>query len=283
VSGRSDPSRRDLDLARTFLFVPASRPERFDKAVASGADVVILDLEDAVAPQEKDESRLNVARWLAAGGRAVVRVNGRGTRWFQDDVVLAASAAAIVLPKTETPEDVDEVNSGETPVIALLETPKGVLNAERICAHRSVIRAAFGNVDFAARLGVDPSSITALAHARSHLVYASSAADCAPPIDGVTTSIQDADQLRADASHSRHLGFGAKLLIHPSQVGPVDEIFRPTQAEILWARTVLDVVSSGVGVVEGHMVDEPVLQRARSLLEQESAQSAKDRRAANER
>jgi len=268
VIGRPGLTRRDLELARTFLFVPGSRPERFDKAVASGADVVILDLEDAVAPEEKEEARLNVARWLAAGGRAVVRVNGRGTRWFKDDVALAVSAAAIVLPKAETPEDINAVNSGETPVIALLETPKGVLNAEVICAHHSVVRAAFGNVDFAARLGVDPSSVAALAHARSHLVYASSAAECAAPIDGVTTSIQDADQLRADASQARVLGFGAKLLVHPSQVDLVHEVFRPTDAEIRWARSVVDGMTSGVGVVEGHMIDEPVIQRARALLEQ---------------
>lgn len=273
MSGQAGLTRRELEVARTFLFVPGSRPERFDKAVASGADVVILDLEDAVAPQDKDEARANAARWLAAGGRAVVRVNGLGTPWFEDDLALAAAAGAVVLPKSEAPDDLDAINSGETPVIPLLETPKGVLNAERICAHHAVVRAAFGNVDFAARLGVDPGSVDALAHARSQIVYASSAAECSPPIDGVTTSIQDVDLLRSDVTRARGLGFGAKLLIHPSQVGPVDEALRPTEAEIRWARSVLDVVSSGVGVVEGHMIDEPVIQRARALLEQASAQS----------
>jgi citrate lyase subunit beta / citryl-CoA lyase len=256
--------------------VPGSRPERFDKAVASGADAVILDLEDAVAPQDKDEARVNVAKWMASGGRAVVRVNGLGTRWFEQDLRLAASASAVLLPKAEDEDEVGVVSGGGTPVIALLETPKGVLNAERICAHPAVVRAAFGNLDFAAHVGVDPGSIAALAHARSHIVYASSAAECAGPIDGVTTAIHDTDVLRSDASHARDLGFRAKLLIHPAQIGPVDDVFRPSEAELEWARSVLEGLSDGVGVVDGHMTDQPVIRRAQALLGQASVPPAPD-------
>lgn len=264
------PVRRHLEMARTFLFVPGSRPDRFEKAVASGADVVILDLEDAVAPQDKDQARTNVSHWLAAGGHAVVRINGIGTPWFEDDMTALASATAVVLPKVEGLRDVELLESRGPDtilVIPLLETPRGVFRAEAIGGHSSVVRLAFGNVDFAARAGVDPGSHVALAHARSQIVYASSAAGCGTPIDGVTTAVRDIDLLRSDAAHARDLGFRAKLLIHPSQVGPVDEVMRPTQDELRWARAVLADASTGVGVVDGHMVDEPVLLRARRLLD----------------
>lgn len=269
MTGSTASTRRDLAVARTFLFVPATRPGQFDKAVASGADVVIIDLEDAVAAQDKAAARDDVAAWLAGGGRAAVRVNGVHTPWFEGDMVAAAAAGAVVLPKVESARDVEmlgAVGFGDVPLIPLLETPKGVLAAERVCARAEVVRVGFGNVDFAACVGVDPASHMALTHARSHLVYASSAAGCAAPIDGVTTAIGDADRLVSDTTHARDLGFRAKLLIHPSQVGPVWEILRPTGNEVRWARSVLKEASSGVGVFEGQMVDEPVLIRARRLL-----------------
>lgn len=271
MSLTTSPARQHLEMARTFLFVPGSRPDRFEKAVDSGADVVILDLEDAVAPQNKDQARTNVADWLAAGGQAAIRINGIDTPWFEDDLTVLAAATAVVLPKVEELHELELLESlspDTISVIPLLETPRGVFRAEAIGAHSSVVRMAFGNVDFAARAGVDPGSHVALAHARSQIVYASSAAGCGTPIDGVTTAVRDIDLLRSDAAHARDLGFRAKLLIHPSQVRPVDEVMRPTQDELRWARAVLADASSGVGVVDGHMVDEPVLMRARRLLDE---------------
>jgi citrate lyase subunit beta/citryl-CoA lyase len=262
-------TRHDIEVARTFLFVPGSRPDRFDKAVDSGVDVVILDLEDAVDPAQKREARRHVASWLATGGRAIVRVNALGTKWIEDDLESIA-AAAFVVPKVERASDLElvrDIGSSVTPVIPLIETPRGVLDAERICASSNVIRVAFGNVDFAAAVGVDPSSRTALVHARSQIVYASAAAGCPPPIDGVTTSVDDTDLVRQDARHGRELGFGAKLLIHPSQVDPAGQVFAPTVDEVSWARSVLGATSGGAGVVDGHMVDEPVRARARRLLD----------------
>lgn len=264
-------TRGDLELARTYLFVPGTRPDRFDKAVASGADVVILDLEDAVAPQQKAEARRNVAAWLGAGGRAVVRVNALDTQWFESDLAEISAAAAIILPKVETVcdvETVDSVGRGGVWLIPLLETPNGLLNVERICSLEQVVRVAFGNIDFAARVGVDPSSRVALSYARSRIVYASSAAGCAAPIDGVTTAIDDMDRLRSDTLHSRELGFRAKLLIHPSQVAPVAEALGPTLEELRWARSVLEKASGGARALEHEMVDEPVRLRARRLLDE---------------
>jgi citrate lyase subunit beta/citryl-CoA lyase len=262
--------RRQLEVARTFLFVPGTRPDRFDKAVASGADVVILDLEDAVSSKDKDSARHHVADWLAKGGQAAVRVNALDTPWFELDLAVATMATAVVLPKTESPREVEltaELGLGATPLIPLLETPRGVFDAARICARPEVVRVGFGNVDFASHIGVDPGSHSALSHARSQIVYASGDAGCAAPIDGVTTVIGDTDILLADAVHARELGFGAKLLIHPSHVTPVSDVLRPTEEELEWARAVLAQASTGVGVVEGQMVDEPVLRRARRLAD----------------
>lgn len=268
-SGSTDARRAAFELARTFLFVPGTREDRYDKAAACGADVVIIDLEDAVAPDDKAAARARVDAWLAAGGKAVVRVNGLGTPWFTADVEVARHATGIMLPKTEESTDlshVAELTAGTVPVIPLVETARGVMNADAICSGPQVVRVALGNIDLAAELGVEPTSRPALAAARSQLVYASRARRLAPPIDGVTTSISDLDALTSDALYARELGFSAKLLIHPAQVGPAARAFEPTARELAWAHAVLEAVEDGVGVHDGHMVDEPVLARARRLL-----------------
>lgn len=259
-------ARDDLEVARTFLFVPATRPDRFDKAVNSGADVVIIDLEDAVAAEDKVEARADVQDWLARGGRAAVRTNGRNTEWFDEDLAAASAAIAVVVPKAESAADVVPPQDHHLPVIPLIETPRGLLAVHEICQTPGVVRVAFGNVDFAAETGIDPASHAALSTARSQLVYTSAAARCAPPIDGVTTSIDDREILAADTRHARELGFTAKLLIHPSQIAVVAELMGSSPEEVQWARGVLAASTSGVSVHNGHMIDEPVLRRARRIL-----------------
>lgn len=255
--------------ARTFLFVPGDRFDRFDKAVASGADVVILDLEDAVGPLNKDEARGRVAAWIEAGGQAVVRINGFGTPWFAADLAAVGGALGVMLPKAESAVDLQrlaEQSPVPMPVLPLIETAVGVLAAQEICAAPGVVRVGFGNVDLAADLGVKPDSRAALQVARSHVVHASRAAALPPPIDGVSTVINDDLVLIADALHGHELGFGAKLCIHPRQVGVVAQAFRPTEDEVRWAASVLSSATEGVGVREGQMIDAPVLARARSVL-----------------
>jgi citrate lyase subunit beta/citryl-CoA lyase len=138
--------------ATTFLFVPGDRPDRFGKAVASGADVVILDLEDAVAPGDKDSARAHVETWLQ-DNEAVVRINAPGTPWFDADAALVTSRGVpVVVPKAETPE----VLAGFREVVALVETARGVERAGELAAVPSVTRLAFGSVDLAAELGVAP-------------------------------------------------------------------------------------------------------------------------------
>jgi citrate lyase subunit beta/citryl-CoA lyase len=263
--------------AQTLLFVPGNRNDRYDKAVESGADVVIIDLEDSVAADDKRVARDRVAAWMAGGGRAAVRVNGIGTPWFQEDVAVAQHAVALVLPKAEAAGDLSRVaerTEVHVPVIPLIETARGVLAAVEISVAHGVERIGFGNIDLAAELQVEPTSRLALAAARSHLVYVSRAAGLPSPVDGVTTNIANVDDLVSDTMHARELGFGGKLLIHPSQVDPVAAAFRPTNAEMDWARRVLDAVENGVGVHEGHMVDEPVLARARQILRRGSPKAA---------
>jgi citrate lyase subunit beta/citryl-CoA lyase len=264
---------QDLDLLRaaaTFLFVPGVHADRFDKAAAAGAGAVIVDLEDAVLPDMKDSARAQLVAWLERGGRAVVRVNAPGTPWFDDDVACLQKAMAVMVPKVESGSDVRrvvEATDGRLPVLPLIETPRGVAALQEICEAPLVARLSFGNVDFGAEVGVDPASHAALAAARSQIVYASSAAGIAAPVDGVTTAVRDHEALVRDAQHGRELGFTGKLVIHPTQIAPVERVLRPTEDELRWARSVLASAQGGVGVHEGNMVDVPVLRRAHQLLD----------------
>lgn len=247
--------------ATTFLFVPGDRPDRFAKAVASGADVVLLDLEDAVSAGAKDSARAAVGEWLVRG-RAMVRINAPGTPWFEADAsMVAARGVPVMVPKAETPG----VLAGFREVVALVETARGVEGAGELAAVPSVTRLAFGSVDLAAELGVAPEDREPFAYARSRLVIASAAARLAPPVDGVTTDLHDSARLEEDVRYARSMGFGGKLCIHPEQVAPVRDGFAPTEAELAWARRVV-AAGDGVSVVDGRMVDKPVLARARHIL-----------------
>ena len=247
--------------ATTFLFVPGDRPDRFGKAVASGADVVILDLEDAVAPGDKDSARAHVETWLQ-DNEAVVRINAPGTPWFAADADLVTSRGVpVVVPNAEAPE----VLAGFREVVALVETARGVERAGELAAVPSVTRLAFGSVDLAAELGVAPEDREPFAYARSRLVFASAAAGLAPPVDGVTTDLRDDEALEADVRYARRMGFGGKLCVHPRQIAPVRAGFAPTAAEREWARSVLTAGESA-STVDGRMVDKPVLDRARRIL-----------------
>ena len=265
-----------LRAARTFLFVPGNRPDRFAKAEAAGADVVVIDLEDAVAPDDKDAARSDVAQWLSDGHAAVVRINGADTQWFDDDVAMLgavginhAAEAGAMIAKAEASEIVSRVaTASNAPVIPLIETAVGVLNAPGIAATPGVARIAFGAIDFAAELGVDPDDREALLHARSTLVLASAAARVASPVDGVTTALRDAEKLTDDVGYAARIGLRGKLCIHPSQVAAVHDRLAPTDDQLAWARRIVDATrADGSAVaVDGHMVDPPVVARAQQIL-----------------
>jgi citrate lyase subunit beta/citryl-CoA lyase len=261
-----------LDNLSLFLFLPADRLDRLDKAVSAAADAIVLDLEDAVAVDQKRQAReglLNALDQAAARKPIVLRINGAETDWHAEDVarVAALPIAAVMLPKAESATICDGVNQRcGKPVIALVETAKGILNANEIANASS--RLAFGNLDFAADIGIAQDRL-ALAHARSVLVLASRNAGIAPPIDGVTQDFTDLQVVEDDATHSRSMGFGGKLLIHPKQIEPTRRAFLPSSEEIAWAEKILATAGSATGVltIDGSMVDAPVLKRARDILE----------------
>jgi len=257
--------------ARSYLFVPATRPDRVGKALASGADAVIVDLEDAVAEADKAAARQLLAT-LAPEAACLVRIHDADTPHHGQDVAAVAAldwVSAVVVPKVEHPGVVDAVRDALPDgclVLAIVESARGILAAEAI-ATGGVDRLVFGVVDFLADLGVGPGP-DVLLYPRSRLVLASVAAGLPGPVDGPHLAIADAAGLAADAAAAKGLGFGAKICIHPAQVPVVNDAFAPSAAEVSWARGVLDAAAtmSGVFAYEGAMVDEPVLRRARSIV-----------------
>ena len=256
----------------SLLFVPASRPERIAKALAAGADAVIVDLEDAVAPGEKDAARAALALALDAARPVMLRVNAADTSWFPADLELLAhpGIAAVVLPKAENAEDVAVVHhaAGGKPVLPLIESALGFEQRLALAHAEGVQRLIFGQIDFQADMGMRAMEDDLLP-VRIALVLASRLADIAPPIDGPTTAIDDEAVLRVDALRARRLGFGGKLCIHPRQVAVVNECFTPSADELSWAQRVIaaDAAAGGAAVaVDGKMVDKPVVLRAQAIL-----------------
>ncbi|WP_454658743.1 HpcH/HpaI aldolase/citrate lyase family protein [Bosea beijingensis] len=248
------------------LFVPGDRPERFVKAASTDADTIIIDLEDAVAADGKDEARAALKRDFT-DKPLLVRVNGIGTPWHERDIAALRGHgfSAVVLPKAEFgPEFKALCAELDLPVIALIESVRGLADARRIATTRNVARIAFGSIDFSADLGCAHTR-EALLLARSELVVASRLAGLPQPIDGVTTAIDDVPLIASDARHARDLGFSGKLCIHPRQLAAIQAGFAPDEAEVLWARKVM-ASGDGAVAIDGAMVDEPVRIRARSIL-----------------
>ncbi len=258
----------DLAAMRAPLFVPANRPERFAKAASSGADAVILDLEDAVAADAKQVARAALDASFT-GLPIIVRINGHGTPWHEEDIAAAARipVAGVILPKAEDAAvAVAVARMLAKPVIALVESARGLAVARSVAAAEGVARLAFGSVDFCADLGCAHLR-EVLLPARSELVLASRLAGIAAPLDGVTVQLDNPAASFDDAAHARALGMTGKLCIHPRQIGEVKRAFTPSATEIDWAQRVL---ASGDGAVsvDGAMVDEPVRIRARAILTQ---------------
>ena len=247
------------------IFIPADRPERFAKAAASGADGIILDLEDAVAPENKYQARQSLCADFT-DLPVVVRINAPGTAWYDDDMAVVARlpVAAIMVPKAEKPASLAVIAAAK-PVLALIETARGLAAARDIAACGHAGRLAFGSVDYAADLGCAHTR-EALSAARLEVVLASRLGGLPAPIDGVTLGLGDMTVAGEDAAYARGLGFGGKLLIHPAQAGPVSAAFSLTAEEQEWALQVLSTKSGGVVTINGEMVDEPVRRRARAIL-----------------
>ncbi|MFT5644656.1 MAG: citrate lyase subunit beta/citryl-CoA lyase [Janthinobacterium sp.] len=258
-------------LARSFLFVPGNRPERFTKACAAGADAVIVDLEDAVPPADKLAARAALVHWLSPAHRVLVRINSADSEWFRGDLALCRlpGVAGIVLPKAERAHDLAEVASaGATAILPLIESAQGVWNGIELARSPCVQRLVFGAIDFSFDLGLR-EGYEQLLYFRSQLVLMSRVAGIAAPVDGVTVALDDAEQVRDDSARACALGFGGKLCIHPKQVPVVNAAFAPSAAELEWAARVMAASSTGAAVaVDGKMVDRPVILIARQMLDQ---------------
>ncbi len=253
------------------LFVPGDRPERFAKAAASGANAVILDLEDAVATERKSYARDCVRAHELDKTRTIIRVNARTSAHFAADLSALKDRpfAALMLPKTERSGDVlavHEALGGIVPIIPLIETALGVANLTDILATPGVCVAAFGSVDFALDLGC-AHAWEPLLLARSEIVLRSRVAGLPAPIDGVTTVIDDAEIVERDAHRAVDMGFGGKLAIHPRQIAPISRSFLPDEHSLAWAEKVMAAVDSGGAMrLDGEMIDLPVIERAKRIL-----------------
>lgn len=261
-------------IPRTYLFVPADRPERFGKALAAGADRIVIDLEDAVKPAAKAAARAGLAGAVPDWSRVVLRVNDAASPFWADDwaAIAALPVAAVLVPKAEHPGPIAAAVAGvgrSIEILPQIETARGLADVARLLALPGVTRAAFGHLDFAVDLGAAPDW-EAMLLARATLVMQSRLAGAAAPVDSVTPDINDDAGLMRETEAARRLGFGAKLLIHPRQVAVVRRVFAPSEAEVDFAVRVvaaLDAAEAGGAVsIDGRMIDKPVADAARQLL-----------------
>ncbi len=260
-------------IQRSFLFVPGNRPERFVKALDSGADAIIIDLEDAVAAEEKPAARtaLMQAAFTRPNVLVYVRINAVDTPWFADDlkVLRHAGICGVFLPKAEHAEEIARVRAHTAcRVIPIIETAAGLCQAPEIARASGVERLAFGSIDFQLDMNCDGSE-SALLYARSQLVVVSRWAGLLAPIDGVTLETQDETRVASEARYAKGLGMGGKLCIHPRQVGSVNKAWQPTPEEVTWARKVLaagDAAGANAVAVDGVMIDRPLLLKAQRII-----------------
>ncbi|MCD2202222.1 HpcH/HpaI aldolase/citrate lyase family protein [Halobacterium sp. KA-6] len=273
---------------RSVLFSPGDQPELLRKAPETGADVVVFDLEDAVVPARKTEARTAVQSVLADPGfdpdcEVCVRVNpiGAGAR---DDVetVLAGESPrldAVVLPKARSADEVTTLGrllderAFDVPVLALVESARGVLRAEEIADAGPTDALVFGAEDLAADVGATRTDDgVEVLHAREQVVLAAGAAGV-DAIDTVYTDIEDTEGLAEETEFAAQLGYDGKLAIHPSQVDPINDAFTPADEDVEWAKRVLDAkeeadeAGHGVYRVDGEMVDAPLVAQAERILE----------------
>ncbi len=276
---------------RTLLFAPGNNARRVEKALNSNADAAIIDLEDSVPNAEKEATRPLVRQALSQGRRnlAYVRVNGLTTPWAFGDLkaVVCPQLDGIVLAKAESGEAVRLVDwlvgalereagmtRGRIDLIPLVETARGLANAEEIAAACPRVKhLAFGAGDYTTDLGINLSKEgTEIFYARSRLAAVSCAAGIDPPIDTVFLDIRDTEALTADACMARRLGFQGKLVIHPDQVAPVNEAFTPGTEEVAQAQEIVNAFeqaeAQGVGAIQvgGRLVDYPIARHARRIL-----------------
>jgi len=268
------------DLARTWLLVNAAQPDRYSAAVDSAADVVLYDVEDAVAPKDKDFARKNVIDWFASGHTGWVRINGYGSPWWEKDVTELAKyitheldgphhnggLLGVMLAMTESTDHVNETAARlpGVPIIALVETARGLQRINSIAAARGTFRLAFGIGDFRRDTGFGNSPM-ALAYARSQFTIASKAAMLPSPIDGPTQGTSG-KVLIEGASVAAEFGFSGKLCLLPEQTATINEGLSPSQDELTWAHDFLEEYENDGGQIRNGS-DLPRLARSNGIIE----------------
>ncbi len=266
----------DKNPIRTALFVPGNRPERFAKAVASGADVVIVDLEDAVQESDKARARLHLSDFLHAepGINVWVRINMAEHAQHAADLAFCTAepgVSAVMLPKAESPEQIARVATTGKPVIPIIESAKGLQELPRIAGVHGVQRLTYGGLDMSLDLGLVTGTCGAermLDQVRFALLLHSRQAGLASPLETVFADIGDTDGLKQFIASGQTMGLTGMMCIHPSQVEVVHQALVSDQAELDWARRVLQSNAEHTGAfqLEGQMIDAPVIARARKIL-----------------
>lgn len=284
-----------MPLTRSYLFVPAGDARKVEKALASAADALILDLEDATHPDQKEDARRHLRQVLAGlppdwrGPRIYVRANAIGTPWWEEDIRALAlpPVAGFVLPKVERAADLKAAAArllaaeraqglapGHFALLPMMETAAGLLAAPQVARAPRVERLIFGALDMALDLSCTwvPAPHQFLYH-RAQLALVSRVAGIGAPVDSVWPHIDDLAGLEAECRVARDLGFAGKTLIHPKHIEVANRVFSPTPEEVEWARRVLAATAgAAVARVDGAMVDRPVIERARRILAQVEAQ-----------
>ena len=266
--------------ARSWLFTPATRPERFPKASQAGADVLIVDLEDAIAPDQKDNARASVEALLEDRAarldlpKLAVRINHPYSRFGHDDLsAMAASASApefILVPKVESTEQIELITAlfrdvkKSVLIVPLIESVKGLGHINAIAACDAVYGMMFGAADYASDARIQPDSI-AMQLARCNVASACAMA-AIKAIDAPCFSIHDTGVLQSDLTFAQKNGFAAKAAIHPSHIAAINAAFTSSAERIDWARRVIAASEQGVGVVDGRMVDEAIAREAREVI-----------------
>jgi citrate lyase beta subunit len=265
---------------RSALYMPSSNPRALEKARSLDCDTVILDLEDAVAPDAKESARAAVVETLKAGGfghrEVTVRVNGFGTRWMADDfaAVVAAKPDAIVVPKVDSADQAAEAvrMAGGLPVWAMIESPRAVLDADKVAAVDGVTALLAGMADFAKDIGAKPGvDRVELLYALQRMLIAARAAGIVA-LDGVHADIHDLDGLKVACRQGAAMGFDGKTIVHPNQIEPANRAFSPDPADVEEARGLIAAHEAaraegkGVTTYKGRMVEVLHVESARRLL-----------------
>jgi citrate lyase subunit beta/citryl-CoA lyase len=251
----------------TWLYVPASRPDRVSKALASGAHAVIVDLEDGVAPADKEQARAGLAELFRERPfvRTHVRVNALGTQWAGDDLdtVRRLAIHGVHVPKVESP---DLPSVGELELHCLVETPLGIERAFEIASAPGVLGLSLGEADLRAETGAGDAGLD---WARGRVVNAALAAGLPRPPQSVFADIDDLEGLAASCARGRELGFLGRTAIHPKQLPVIERAYLPTKAEVERARSILAAAAeeSGAFALDGAMVDAPFVTAARNTVE----------------